>query len=308
MRDLPAGITVLDDPALCAHALRDASLSSNPGDEQSPNLLFMDGADHTRLRGVVRAVISRLEPLPTALSDRIGAVAGGLGTEFDLVADFARPVAAAVAAEVLGASEPFDARFLADLEATAANLDVWFGGAGAGTAALRVAVFFARSGARPKRGMALLRAAHERGVLTEDELLVTPVMLAHAAYENSLNFLAMAGLALARGRALPGSVRQLADELAPARLVLRRATEAITRPGPPLTAGDRVAIRLGPSAGPAFGAGRHACPGTRVALAEAEVALRALAGVLSGGATVHEVEWKSHPAFHRLARARVVLG
>jgi cytochrome P450 len=140
--------------------------------------------------------------------------------------------------------------------------------------------------------LAALRAAHAEGRLDDDELALNPVVLAHAAYENSVNFLASAGLALATDPA-PRSVRDLATSICPARYVLRHGPA-----GP-------VAISL--ADGLPFGLGRHACPGSGVALAEAEIALGALAKVLAGGCRVEDVRWKQHPVFHGLASARVVV-
>lgn len=282
--------TVLSARAACLAALRSAALSSNPGSEQA-NLLFMDGPEHARLRAVVRRMIARLEPLPDSLRNRIEEVVGALGAEFDLVADFARPVAATVTSEVLGVELP--ASVLADIEAVTANLGVWFGeGGAADTAALRLAMFFARAGVLSGFDV------------TEDERLVTPVMLAHAAFENSMNFLALAGLRMVTERQeVPA--RRLAEEISPARLVYRRAIEDVELPGHVVQAGATVAIRL--EDGLPFGFGPHACPGSGVALAEAEVALAALARVLGPGHYLREVRAKSHPVFHGVERAIVAL-
>jgi cytochrome P450 len=139
-------------------------------------------------------------------------------------------------------------------------------------------------------GLTALRAAHAAGRLDDDELALNPVVLAHAAYENSLNFLACAGLELASS-ASPMRVRELVTSICPARFVLRFGPD-----GP-------VAISL--AEGLPFGLGRHACPGSGVALAEGDVALGALAKVLAGGCRVEDVRWKTHPVFHGLERATV---
>jgi cytochrome P450 len=284
--------TVLSARAACLAALRSDALSSNPGSEQA-NLLFMDGPEHARLRAVVRRMVASLEPLPDSLRDRIDEIVGALGMEFDLVADFARPIAATVTSELLGVELPASA--LADIEAVTANLDVWFGeGGAADTAALRLAMFFARAG--------VMTGFDD---ITEDERLVTPVMLAHAAFENSRNFLALAGLRMVTERQeVP--VRRLAEEISPARLAYRKAVADVELPGHVISAGATVAIRL--DDGLPFGFGRHACPGSGVALAEAEVALSALARVLGPDHCLRDVRAKSHPVFHGLERAIVTLG
>lgn len=316
------GVHVFSDVATVgqedrAAALRHSALTSNPcaSGADSPNLLLLDGPDHMRLRAVVRKIIAGLEPLPESACNATTETVTMLAerSHFDLVTDFARPVAALVAQELVGADLPFDDRFLDDIEATAANLDIWFQAApsGAGTSALRIALLLARAPAVPGRGMELLRTAHEHGQIDADELFLTPVMLAHAAYENSRNFLALAGLRVVREpdllRDTPAAavVRELAADLTPVRLVMRRACEQVELATETVAAGTKVAIPLD---GMPFGLGRHVCPGSRVALAEAEIALQALAAVLPDGGRVCDLRWKSHPAFHGLETATVVPG
>lgn len=286
--------TVLSTRPACLAALKSRALTSDPGTEQA-NLLFMDGPAHARLRAVVRRLIARLEPFPDALAARIRALVAGLGTEFDLVADFARPVAAAVAGEVLGVE--LTSRNLDDIEAVTANLEVWFGeGGGAEMPALRLAMLFARAGIVPDEG------------LTEEERLVTPVVLAHGAYENSRNFLALAGLRLVEERAareLP--VRRLAEDAAPARCVYRRALVDAEIAGHAIPSGGIVEIPLGNGNRLPFGFGPHACPGSRVALAEGEIALTALANVLRPGHYVKDVKFTGHPVFHGVEHAVIGL-
>jgi len=285
------GIGVVEGRDACARALRSSELTSDPG-AGSPSVLLRDGADHARVRGVLREIIARLEPLPDSVRADVIAAVSGLGTSFDLVRDFARPVAGLVTAAVLGV--PLDDVFLDHLERTTANLDV-FGGTdrAAQASAFRLSVQLSRAPAEPGSGLAALRAAHAEGRLDDDELALNPVVLAHAAYENSLNFLASAGLELASGPS-SRSVRDLVTSICPARYVLRHGPE-----GP-------VAISL--ADGVPFGLGRHACPGSGVALAEGEIALQALAQLLAGGCQVGEVRWKTHPVFHGLARAVVTRG
>jgi hypothetical protein len=405
------GIRVVSGRDASARALRAPELTSDPGGG-SPSLLLRDGEDHARVRGVLREIIAGLEPLPGTLRAGIETVVSGLDPTFDLVRDFARPIAASVTAAVLGLD--LDDAFLDRLEATTANLDVSGGTDRAGqAAAFRLAVQLSRTPAGPG-GLSTLRAAHAAGRLDDDELMFTPVVLAHAAYENSLNFLACAGLELAsaaevapglgpkseleagpqpglRPQPGPGAERASATglatepelasgpKLAPRPklgLEPKPELEAGPQPGPGLRPGPeprpesrpapgpglgpgrapkpgaglasepkpppgpgpqpgpgpgpgprsvrelmnavcpaRYVLRFGP-AGPVaisladglpFGLGRHACPGSGVALAEGEIALGALAEVLSVGCRVGEVRWKAHPVFHGLATAVVTL-
>ncbi|HET6710091.1 cytochrome P450 [Amycolatopsis sp.] len=281
------GIAVVSGRDACARALRSPELTSDPG-AGSPSVLLRDGEDHTRVRAVLREIIAGLEPFPAALRASIEDVVAGLGPAFDLVRDFARPVAGLVTSAVLGID--LDDGFLDRLEATTANLDVFGGADRAGqAAAFRLAVQLSRTPAGPG-GLSALRAAHAAGRLDEDELVINAVVLAHAAYENSLNFLACAGLELASG---PRPVRELVTAICPARYVLRFGPD-----GP-------VAISL--TDGLPFGLGRHACPGSGVAVAEGEIALTALAKLLGGGCRVGKVRWKTHPVFHGLEKAVVTL-
>lgn len=301
---------MLDDPADRVKALRDRELSSNPGGAaaETPNLLLMDGADHRRLRTVVKEVIALVEPLPADLLTDLRITVSPLKSRarFDLVSDFARPVASLVTTAVLGTVEPLGEKLLTNLSETAANLDVWSGApAGADTAALRVAMFFLKATAVEGGGLALLREAHEAGRITEDELMITPVMLAHAAYENSMNFLALAGLELLRRPDLLDDVRGLIHEIAPTRFAARRVIAPFSLSGKDFIAGDKLAIPLGPEAELAFGLGRHACPGSRVAVAEGEVALRALAEVLTADHVAEDIRYKIHAVFHGVERAIV---
>lgn len=301
---------MLDDPADRVKALRDRELSSNPGGAaaETPNLLLMDGDAHRRLRTVVKEVIALVEPLPADLVTDLRSTVRPLKSlrRFDLVSDFARPVAARVTAAVLGTVEPLGEKLLTNLSETAANLDVWSGApAGADTAALRVAMFFLKATAVEGGGLALLREAHEAGRITEDELMITPVMLAHAAYENSMNFLALAGLELLRRPDLVDDVRGLIHEIAPTRFAARRVIAPFSLSGKDFTTGDKLAIPLGPEAELAFGLGRHTCPGSRIAVAEGEVALRTLAEVLTPDHVAEDVRYKTHAVFHGLERAIV---
>ncbi len=282
------GIAVVSGRDACARALRSPGLTSDPGGG-SPSVLLRDGEDHTRVRAVLREIIAALEPFPDSLREGIEAVVAGLGPSFDLVRDFARPVAGLMTSAVLGVS--LDDVFLDHLEATTANLDVFGGADRAGQAsAFRLAVQLSRTPAG-SGGLTALREAHAAGRLDEDELMINAVVLAHAAYENSLNFLACAGLELAASG--PRTVRELVTAICPARYVLRFGPD-----GP-------VAISL--ADGLPFGLGRHACPGSGAAVAEGEIALGALAERLKPGCEVRDVRWKTHPVFHGLASAHVVV-
>jgi cytochrome P450 len=313
-------VTTLTSKDACMHALRRPQLSSNPGRTMagSANLLFMDGEPHTRLRAVVRDIISQLEPLPGQVQDDIRAIVADLRNraEIDLVADFGRPIAAVVAAAVLAAEQGLTSELLEQISGTAANLNVWIGGTAPASSAMhRVVRFFLKATPIPGGGLDRLRRAQRAGEITEDELLVTPVMLTHAAYENSTNFLAAAALQLSRspdlaehfvsGSRQVGTVRDMANQICPTRHVMRRATEPLDVTGTHIREGEGVAVSIGPPNALAFGTGPHSCPGIKVALAEAEFALRLIAPLLTTPWQPVSVEEKNHFVFYGLTRALI---
>jgi cytochrome P450 len=317
---LSAFAHVLESKADCHRALRDGTLSSNPGGYWSTtaNLLMMDDPRHAPVRSEVRKIIARLDPLPGAVREEIAAVVDALRdrSKIDLVNDFAKRVSSVVVQALLGLREPLTDELLDTISRTAANLDIWTTGSTPENLSMFEAVrFFLRAGSAESGGLALLRDAAEHQRVTEEELLVMPVVLAHAAYENSMNLLAVGGLRLAtdqeqRRRMAEssdgmGEVGRMVNEVCPTRYVIRRATADTRIRAHLVQAGEKVAIPLdGPVELP-FGSGRHACPGTRLALAEAAFSLHRFARVVSGEWAPVEVEWKTHPIFHGLRNAVV---
>ncbi|WP_067253605.1 cytochrome P450 [Streptomyces sp. DSM 15324] len=312
--------TTLATKEACVHALRQPELSSNPGGAMagSANLLFMDNESHIRLRAVVRDVIGQLEPLPHQVTTDIRAIVQKLHgrNDIDLVADFGRPVAAIVAAAVLAVEQELTAELLDQISGTAANLGVWIGdSAPAGSAMHKVVRFFLKATAIHDGGLDRLRRARKAGEITEDELLVTPVMLVHAAYENSTNFLAAAALQLSQSPSLAeqfvsgsrqaGAVREMVNQICPTRHVMRRATKPLDVAGTHIQEGECVAISIGPPNALAFGTGSHSCPGIKVALTEAEFALREIAPLLAASWRTVSVEEKNHFVFHGLSHALI---
>jgi cytochrome P450 len=311
---------VLKSKGECHRALRDETLSSNPGGywSTSANLLMMDDPRHATMRSEARNIIGRLDPLPSAVREEIAAVIDTLRdrSKIDLVNDFARRVSSVVVQALMGLHEPLTDELLETISRTAANLDIWTTGSIPENLSMFEAVrFFLRADSVKFGGLSLLREAALHQRITEEELLVTPVVLAHAAYENSTNLLAIAALRIVteteerRRMAEPADgvreVGRIVNDVCPTRYVIRRATSDIRIQGRLVQAGERVAVPLdGPVELP-FGTGRHACPGARLALAEAAFSLHMFAQVISGDWTPIEVEWKDHPIFHGLRSAVV---
>jgi cytochrome P450 len=311
---------VLRSKKECHRALRDQTLSSNPGGywSASANLLMMDGPRHYTVRGEVRKIIAKLDPLPAAVLEEIAAVVRSLRdrSTIDLVGDFAKRISSAVVQALMGLREPLTDELLETISRTAANLDIWTtGSAPENLSMFEVVRFFMQAESVESGGLTLLREAAAQGRITEEEFLVTPVVLAHAAYENSMNLLAVGGLRIATDTAERRRMAESADgvrevgrtvnDVCPTRYVIRRATSDVRIHGRLVQAGERLAVPLdGPVELP-FGTGPHACPGARLALAEVAFGLRTLAQVISGEWTPVEIEWKDHPIFHGLRTAVV---
>lgn len=311
---------VLRSKRECLRVLRDQTLSSNPGGDSSTsaNLLMMDDPRHAVLRDEVKQVIATIDPLPGWVLDEIADVVDTLRgrSRFDLVADFGKRVSAIVVGAVLGLREPLSGELLETISRTAENLDVWTTSSMPATLPMFEMVrFFMRADSVESGGLSLLRVAARHRRITEEELLVTPVVLAHAAYENSMNLLAVAGLRVVTepemrrkvAESMDGvrEIRRIVNDICPTRYVIRRATSDMRIPGRFVRANERVAVPLDKPVGLPFGTGRHTCPGGKIALAEAAFGLRMLAQRIHGEWAPIEIEWKDHPIFHGLRKAVV---
>lgn len=180
-------------------------------------LLFLDDADHARLRALVRPFFARegvatFEPRIGQLVDEALAALPDEG-EVDVITTFAGRVPSLVASELLGVPRSeeelfrrcaegigifFDivksddertraARCLADLWATLARL-AWQDGASEGSV------------------LAVLARACAAGALTRDEVLATCCLLASAGHESTGNLIGNALLALAASPELASSL------------------------------------------------------------------------------------------------------
>ncbi len=112
----------MKSPALDKSGVR-PRLGKERGDERIRTLLFMDGPEHTRLRGLISSAFTprrvqklrpRLEAQVAKLIDPIMAGLTSAGGVFDLVETFARPLPIAVIGELVGVPEQ-DYAMLRDL-------------------------------------------------------------------------------------------------------------------------------------------------------------------------------------------------
>ncbi|MEU6715864.1 cytochrome P450 [Nonomuraea sp. NPDC046802] len=103
----------MKSPALDKSGVR-PQLGKERGDERIRTLLFMDGPEHTRLRGLISSAftprrVQKLRPkLERQVAKLIDPMLAGLppgGGVVDLVADFARPLPIAVIGELVGVPE-----------------------------------------------------------------------------------------------------------------------------------------------------------------------------------------------------------
>jgi len=185
-----------------------------------------------------------------------------------------------------------------------------------------------------------LVSIHAADSLSLEELLVSCVLLAHASFENTTNFLSFAAAEVlgnpeARTEMTSRSAtqrRRCLDELlrlaSPARILMRMASGECQLDGEAVVPGTHVlalvaaanrdphqfddadSFRVDPSSRTnlSFGAGVHACLGTAVARREAEVALVRLADYCNGDIEPTIVEWKDNAVMFgpRELRVRIV--
>ncbi|MFJ8633370.1 cytochrome P450 [Streptomyces sp. NPDC093568] len=280
------------------------------------NLLNMDPPDHTRIRRLVGRAFTarRVERLRTPVrrtADRLLDALGPHGTT-DLIAAYAAPLPVTVICDLLGVPEahrrdfrewtdalvaPDPARPRAAKEAVGAMLG-----------------FFTRLLADKRADPAddllsdLVAVREEGDRLSEDELMSLAFLILFAGYENTVQLIGNAVLALLRHpdqlaalredpARLPAAVAELSRYEGPALLAIRRfPTEDVTLGGVTVPAGETVLLSLAaanrdPARFPdpdrldlardasghlALGHGIHHCLGAPLARAETEIALAAL--------------------------------
>ncbi|MFF7354685.1 MULTISPECIES: cytochrome P450 family protein [Streptomyces] len=280
------------------------------------NLLNMDPPDHTRIRRLVgRAFtprrVQRLREPIRRTADRLLDALGPHGST-DLVASYAAPLPITVICDLLGIPEgdrldfrqwtdsltaPDPARPHATKEAMAAMLD-----------------FLTRLLGAKRRAPAddllsdLIAVRDEGDRLGEDELMSLAFLILFAGYENTVQLIGNAVLALLRHpdqlaalredpARLPAAVEEFARYEGPMLLAMRRfPVEDVTIAGVTIPAGETVWVSLSaadrdPDRFPdpdrldlsrdatgqlALGHGIHYCLGAPLARAETEIALAAL--------------------------------
>ncbi|WP_432837691.1 cytochrome P450 [Dactylosporangium sp. CA-092794] len=299
-------------------------------------LFFLDPPEHTVQRvPVTRALSPRAVAELTADIAELarGLLAGLSGPRFDLLGDFAHPLAARVVADLLCAPGTQTEEFLRRARALErADADARDPVARrAGLAAMAGATRALRDGLRAGRLRAPVPAALGAAWGERDELVgAHSLMLLFAGVETTQNLVvnavhallhrpgAWAGLARDR-TAVAGAVEEAARMVPPVLGVLRRATRDVTLAGRPVPAGAELVVmtaaanrdparfadpgRFDPYRSPnphlSFGLGPHYCPGAALTRLTARAALEALLERFPRLAPAGEPSWRSHdPIVH----------
>ncbi|WP_033341034.1 cytochrome P450 [Catenuloplanes japonicus] len=300
---------------------------------------------HTRLRSLVASAFGRghVTRLGPAIAARARELLSAQDGTFDLLADFAEPLAVDVIAELLGVPVA-DRHLLRPWSAAIVRMYEPSRTPAVEDAALRASADFAAY----MRSLADLRRrepredlmTHLTGVrdgsdrLSEDELVASAILLLNAGHEASVNALGGGWVALtrhpgqlARVRAdrslVPSTVEEMIRYDPPLHLFVRTAVSDVEVGGVTVPAGGQIAALLGaanrdplvfadpdrfdaardPNPHVGFGAGLHFCLGAPLARLELQAGLTAL---LDTPVTLAE-EPEQRPTFVLRAYRRILV-
>jgi cytochrome P450 len=237
------------------------------GARLSDAMLFKDGADHERLRGLVSKVftprmIEGLRPRIEWLADELLDAVEPAG-QMDLIADFAFQIPVTIICELLGVPAEDRADFREWTAKVARSLDPSTSEAeeaevdrAGDEASVAFGDYFAelverrRSDPREDLVSALIAAQDGEDKLTTDELLATFVLLLVAGHETTTNLIGNGTLALLRN---PGEVDKLRADLSSE--AVKVAVEELLRYEPPVSGVLRIATEDFPYGGTVIPAG-----------------------------------------------------
>lgn len=245
-------LAVLRDPRFGVRSSTGDLAGEDPVTAEIPNpvrdsFLLRDPPDHTRLRRIVAPAFR--PKLMRGYADSIVAITQGLideledADEFDLIADFARPLPVAVISNLLGVPEENRERF-ADIGLVAG---VALSGVGSlamadelAEATVELHALFTRLAAERLAApgddvISMLVRAQTAGQLTPDELVSSCNVLLLAGFETTVNLIGNAVHALL---ARPGMWRRLSEEPQWAEAVV----EETLRFDPPVQFTGRIAF------------------------------------------------------------------
>jgi cytochrome P450 len=313
------------------------------------SILEMEPPEHTRLRNLVnRAFVSRqvekLGPRIAALAhERIDAFQARGSA--DLIEDFAAPIPVAVIADLIGVPRELGPQMLdwshrmvamyqfgvtRAVEESAAQASLEFAGFMRGYARAR------RSDLRDDLISQLLVAESDGGMLSEDELVTTCILLLNAGHEATVHGIGNGAKAMLELRIDPheafasdasraAAVEELLRLDAPLHLFTRYALEDVDYGGARLRKGEKIGLLLGaanrdpkrfpdpdafdpardPNPHVAFGAGIHFCLGAPLARLEMATALPILFERLPGLKLAERPQYRDAYHFHGLEAMNV---
>lgn len=282
----------------------------------NPHMLFADGADHARLRGLVARQFTarRVEDLRPRVEQITGHLLDALptGEPVDLVAGLAAPLPITVICELLGVPEPDRPAFRGWAGALLEEVPEVTAPASAAMEQYLAGLIAAKRAAPGEDLLSALVSAQDDDRLTETELLGTAVLLLVSGHETTTNLIGNAIVLLLRHddptvwRNLahdPDLLDRVVEEAlraeSPAALTSHRVTtEPITLGDVTIPADELVFIGVGAANQDttrfpdperfdpdrpfdttrhlAFGHGTHYCLGAPLARLEGRTALRAL--------------------------------
>jgi cytochrome P450 len=249
-----------------------AYMEANPprGPRLSDSMLFKDGADHERLRGLVSKVFTprMIESLRTRIQELADELLDAVepAGRMDLIADFAFPIPVTIICELLGVPAEDRADFRDWTAMVARSLDpstneteeAEIDRAGREASEAFGAYFgdlVARRRREPREDLvsALISAQDGEDKLTTDELLATFVLLLVAGHETTTNLIGNGMLALLRN---PGELEKLRADLSTD--AVKVAVEELLRYEPPVAGVLRIATEDIPFGGTVIPAGHDA--------------------------------------------------
>jgi cytochrome P450 len=238
----------LDCRAALTHPRLLSQIDNGSLRQSDSNLVFLDGQEHKRLRGVISRALPDWRSIEASFNRFIDGLLDGLPDhgEVDVVNRFAVPIAEAMAFTILGLPRGVHDQVASLLSSMSAQFDPASdeGALARATDAVHEFLSFIRLTVRQKTyspggALDLLNQARLAGNLSLREMLGSSMMLAHASFQNSVNALSFAAVESMTNPSLNEAMRagsQAEDQTcieellrlgSPARFLGRRADEGM---------------------------------------------------------------------------------